>query len=321
MLFGIIASTLFTISSAAPEVVAPCAIESASAAGDSLWLLCDRDRLLFSNNNGKNWQSVALPPALRFRAVHFLNNLRGFIAGDGGTLLASEDGGKHWEAVAVPAKDNLSAIHFTGDHGWIAGWGGVIMHSADGGRKWELQQTGVTQSLENLYFMDNKRGWAVGWAGTILRTVDGGYRWEKVKLAQMSWSLSSIYFRNPENGWAVGFGGEILRSRDGGATWQTQPSPIREWLKAITFDGSGRGWIATHSGMLVSDDQGDTWKYVPLDDSFALHTFVRTGGSIWAVGQLGAVRSVAPAKWQAVEWVVNERSAPARSGIRSTESD
>jgi photosystem II stability/assembly factor-like uncharacterized protein len=268
---------------------APCPIQRAAAAGPNVWLLCDRKDLLVSSDGGFTWQTRHVPFDVKLRAIAFLDSRRGFVAGDEGTLLATDDGGETWRRVPLPARENLTAIHFVGDSGWIAGWSGVILHSADAGTTWEQQSTGARQGLDAIFFLDTDHGWAVGWNATILRTSDGGRTWERATVPRNVFSLSSVYFRDLKSGWAVGFGGQILRSRDGGLTWQEQVSPLRDWLKSVLVDNSGRGWIASDNALLVSED-GETWTPIPVEGLVFLSQVLAVRDSVWAVGQLGVLK-------------------------------
>jgi len=266
---------------------APCPIERAAAHGSRVWLLCDERELLASQDSGQSWQSIALPSGARYRSIAFLDERRGFIVGDAGTLLASDDGGKTWTQIPLPVKDNLTWIHFSGEFGWISGWSGVMLHTSDGGKSWALQNTGVTQGLESVYFTDPQHGWAVGWSGVIIRTTDGGKTWQRANTLMNFWSLSAVYFRDPMNGWAVGFNGQILRTKDGGINWEELKSPVRSRLTSITFDRQGRGWITANNDLLVSEDGGETWSNIPVQQVLFLRQALPVGESLWAVGRFG----------------------------------
>ncbi|MCS7316221.1 MAG: YCF48-related protein [Bryobacterales bacterium] len=282
--------------------LASCWIQDAASSGSLIWLLCQQGALLVSDDGGGKWRQVKLPAEGKLRAIELLSGGRGLAVGDGGTVLASEDGGRSWNRVSVPAREHLSAIHFVGERGWIAGWGGTILHSSDGGRSWVRQLTPVPYSLEAIYFVDERHGWAVGWTGAILRTTDGGQTWEPVRSTAASWSLSAVYFRDVNEGWAAGFGGQILHTTDGGRTWETQPSPVRDWLTSIQFDRTGRGWITTSNGFLVSEDGGRTWKQIRLEQPVFLRRVIEAGGSLWAIGPFGVLKQEpATLAWQSVE--------------------
>jgi photosystem II stability/assembly factor-like uncharacterized protein len=273
---------------------APCSIQSAAAIGPNVWLLCTRDGLFASSDRGETWAARALPAGTKYRSIAFLDQRRGYIAGDSGTLLATADGGETWNPVKLATTENLTSIAFVGEQGWIAGWSGLILHSGDGGKTWEQQQSGVQQGLADIFFLDAAHGWAVGWIGVIVRTEDGGRTWTKGQSPKSTWSLESVYFTDAKNGWAVGFQGQILRSRDGGATWVVQKSPIEAWLKSVAFDKSGRGWIATDNELLVSENKGETWRPVPVQSPAFLQRVLPIDGTIWAVGQFSVWKQAGP---------------------------
>lgn len=268
-----------------PAAGAPCRITGACAAGDSLWLLCEDDRVMSrSALQDETWQARALAEGGKLRVIRFLDARHGLVAGDDGTLLLTEDGGQSWRLTPLPASENIRAAFSVGDSVWLAGWDGLILHSADRGRTWSQQPTHITQGLESIYFTDPSHGWAVGWVGAILRTTDGGATWTEVRSPAARWSLNAVYFLDPDNGWAAGFGGHILRTRDGGATWTPQESPVTSTLTSIRFDRQRRGWITTTDGLLLSRDYGETWEHLALGHSLFLHQLIESGRSIWAVG-------------------------------------
>jgi photosystem II stability/assembly factor-like uncharacterized protein len=176
-------------------------------------------------------------------------------------------------------------LSFVGNEGWISGYNGVILHSSDGGKTWSPQTTGVTQTLENVYFADASHGWAVGWIGTIIRTSDGGASWKEAQNitgAEVTWSLNAVYFRDLQNGWAVGFNGQMLRSKDGGANWAALKSPVT---------------ATAGSDILLSKDGGETWGSIEIEDPVFLSHVMNVNGSIWAIGEFGILVQK-DQKWQ-----------------------
>ena len=278
---------LGVVSAAAAESNSSCWVNGSSASEHGLWLLCQEGSLYVSMDHGANWQTKPLPPDTRFRAVYFMTDRRGLVAGDDGILMATEDGGSTWRKVESTTDRHLISIHFVGDKGWIAGYDGVILHSEDGGKTWVNQKSDTTQPLEGIYFADSAHGWAVGWAGTLVRTTDGGQNWKTIDLPEDFWTLSSVYFGDKDNGWIVGFQGRILRTGDGGLTWKALKSPIANWLTSVQFDRQGRGWIAGDSDLLVSEDGGESWRDLPIEDSIFVTRIQPAGDSLYAVGLLG----------------------------------
>jgi photosystem II stability/assembly factor-like uncharacterized protein len=290
----ILMAVLGVVSGAAAQWKNSCWVSGSDASERGLWLLCQEDSLLVSTDRGLSWQTRPLPSGVRFRTVDFLTNDKGFLAGDGGILLGTEDGGSSWRNVQPPTDQNLLSMSFVGDKGWVSGYGGVILHSGDGGKTWVKQQSSTQQPLESIYFADAENGWAVGWVGTLVRTTDGGQNWKPVDVPDASWTLSSVYFRDKDNGWTAGFQGSILRTRDGGLTWKAQESPVTSWLTSVRFDRQGRGWIAADSELLVSEDGGETWRGIPVEDRIFVSSILPAGDTLWAVGRLGLLEQPNP---------------------------
>jgi len=277
-----------------------CTVQNAAVGGQRVILQCEEPRLLASQDQGTSWQPIPFPYDTTIRALQFLDANRGFMAGDDGLLLITEDGGRNWAKVSVPSKENLTDISFVGNEGWISGYNGLILHSSDGGKTWSAQTTGVTQTLESVYFADASHGWAVGWIGTIIRTADGGASWKEaqdITGAEVTWSLNAVYFRDLQNGWAVGFNGQMLRSKDGGANWATLKSPVRATLTSLLFDKGGVGYIAAGSDLLISKDGGESWSGIEIEDPVFLSHVMNVNDSIWAVGEFG-ILTLKDQKWR-----------------------
>jgi photosystem II stability/assembly factor-like uncharacterized protein len=72
-----------------------------------------------------------------------------------------------WNAVAAVA----------GGRFWIAGDDGAILASSDDGVTWTEQDSGTTENLYAVHFVDALHGAAVGRRGTVVVTSDGGAHW------------------------------------------------------------------------------------------------------------------------------------------------
>jgi photosystem II stability/assembly factor-like uncharacterized protein len=51
---------------------------------------------------------------------------------------------------------------------------GTILRTINGGAAWTAQDSGTTNWLSGVSFIDANTGWAVGGSGTILHTTNGG---------------------------------------------------------------------------------------------------------------------------------------------------
>jgi photosystem II stability/assembly factor-like uncharacterized protein len=51
---------------------------------------------------------------------------------------------------------------------------------------WAAQESGTTEWLNDLQFIDNMHGWALGEKGSIVATVDGGETWSAQTILESS---------------------------------------------------------------------------------------------------------------------------------------
>jgi photosystem II stability/assembly factor-like uncharacterized protein len=290
-------------SAAAPS---SCWLKDAAApAPGTVYAMCEQGIVYATHDNAATWKTLQTNAKETLRAIAFFDAQHGLVAGDRGLALTTDDAGKTWTPRDTGTTEHLLTVAAAGNQVWAAGYDGALLHSADAGLTWEKQKSGTTQAIESIYFADENHGWAAGWSGTILRTADGGKTWEVVNTSVSSWSLTSIYFKDLKDGWAVGFAGQLLRTQDGGVTWEAQKSPVKDWLKSVTADNSGRAWAVTDEALLVSDDGGSNWKTVPAEDDLFLNKVLRTSDSLWAMGQLGAIRQTGPGlEWKHVSSLV-----------------
>jgi len=127
---------------------------------------------------------------------------------------------------------------------------------------WELQNSGVQESLKDVFFIDNQTGWAVGNNGTILNTTNGGQTWSTQTSSAIQ-EIRAVFFIDANTGWAVG-GSTIrtmLKTTDGGATWLDLPanSITSNQMFDIAFFDANIGWVVTYDSIFRTIDGGNTW--------------------------------------------------------------
>ena len=132
-------------------------------------------------------------------------------------------------------------------------------------------ETGTTQPLVGVAFVDELRGFAVGGArerGTpavLIGTADGGRRWKAIDTG-LETRLYDVAFATPDRAFACGLGGALLRTTDGGRTWSGDASPFdeRDWLAAPVFVEESTGFLAGQDsdGALLARtiDGGASWE-------------------------------------------------------------
>lgn len=188
-----------------------------------------------TTDGGNNWttQNFNNPSSGNnedFKAVHFLDQNTGYIAG--GTfemmVLKTTDGGNNWTQLTMPAYfQRLKGMYFTSaSNGFVVGGDqfgggtGRIYHTTDGGNSWNDVSSGVTNYFNDIHFTDASNGF-IGCAtnGVLLKTSDGGQNWTSISNPAGTEALGEFSFVNPNLGYVCTYGGKIIKTTDGGNTW------------------------------------------------------------------------------------------------------
>jgi len=242
------------------------------------------------------------------RAVYFLNQNQGWVAGSGGTLLETSDGGSTWKKVSTHTKDSLRDVYFADDHeGWLVAERDVyklktndearsyLLKTEDGGLTWRqvfLDGFDVNARLVRVVFADRDNGWAFGEGGVVFATRDGGARWVRQLLPTKHLLLGGA-FVDYSRGWLVGAGATILQTKDGGATWHRgfvrQGTGVR--FTAASFAGDRLGWAVGSAGQIfTTSDGGRSWfaQRSNVDSDLFDVRFISAAEG-WAAGQGGTL--------------------------------
>jgi photosystem II stability/assembly factor-like uncharacterized protein len=184
------------------------------SADGKFWLIGEAGALFVSQDNGETWKSISLPVPRLLLSADFPTNGPARLAGAGTTILRSSDHGQTWlsdnAANSVAAHMRINSIHFPEPKfGWIVGDAGRIYATVDGGRTWQAQNSGVSDDLRDVRFLDVNEGWVVGADGVLLHTTDGGAHWE-AENSRTRHPLDRLFVIKGDV-WVVGFGGTILK--------------------------------------------------------------------------------------------------------------
>ena len=161
----------------------------------------------------------------------------------------------------VPDGNDLWSTFFIDDTGWIVGSGGFIIKTTNAGLDWVEQNSGTTDILKSVQFINPSTGWICGEGGLILKTTNGGSNWFSLTSGTTE-HLTDIHFYDPDTGYVVGFGGTILKTTNGGSAWVSKSSGASIDLYSVDFVDALLGYAV--GGMdpiavLKTTDGGASW--------------------------------------------------------------
>jgi hypothetical protein len=164
--------------------------------------------------------------------------------------LVTSDGGAKWDTVQL--KENPVALYLLNESiGWLVTDRGLWV-TDEAGRNWRKLPK-PSETIQRVYFANEKHGWAACSKAVLLETDSGGERWKRVEISPAFPGdpkrsvLSWIVFSNPMRGIAVGANYPPERSQSRYPEWVDPEESMRTRerphlsLSLETFDG-GKTW-------------------------------------------------------------------------------
>ncbi|MBL7128192.1 MAG: T9SS type A sorting domain-containing protein [Ignavibacteria bacterium] len=130
--------------------------------------------------------------------------------------------------------------------------------------QWIQLQSGTTQSLYDICFINESTGIAVGSNGIILRTTNNGLNWTTIP-SSITQSIFSTCFPSITTGYASDYTGYVIKTSNSGSSWFNATGcgiNVRSisFINALTGITGGGGNL-----MCYSTDGGSSWnpRYTP----------------------------------------------------------
>ena len=174
------------------------------------------------------------------------------LVGDNGTARVAFNRNGPWQYTPSGTQANLRAGDCPTDQVcYVVGDGGAIRRSNATLNGFIGQNSGTSNRLNGVSFVDASYGCAVGQSGTVLRTTNGGTTWTRITVSTTA-NLNDVWLVNANVGFAVGELGTILLTIDGGQTWQAETSNTFETLYSLTATADGTSiWAAGDGGTVL----------------------------------------------------------------------
>jgi len=170
-----------------------------------------------------------------------------------------------WNTIITGVNNNyMNSIYFVNDNiGYVVGNDGLILKTIDGGTNWLKQNSGTTDYLSSVIFLNADTGFVSGGMpntrGIVLKTMNGGETWTLINNITSNY-LRSIYFTDYNNGYTVCDNGYILKSTNGGTSWSIQNSGTSNYLYSIFFTTANAGIAVGNNGtILKTTNGGSNW--------------------------------------------------------------
>ncbi len=278
------------------------------------WIATDDGNILFTENGGANWQTIAQMPNATPSKIFFRDTLLGWLTGgynsvvDSAFILRTEDGGVTWQPVFQAQQFGLSDIFFINDTlGWTTGYEfsengilSLIMHTLDGGDSWSVPfGPRVQNRLCGIHFRDNNYGEACGQDGLFFHTNSGGQgesaNWSmNIAIPGFGKDLYGIYNSGNLYGCSVGEDGFVLVTKNKWTSYVDNYTSSGDTLFAVSGLPDKSNFWAVGSNGCIANIQYALWivmiseeERITLND---LHDIcVIDENHIWAVGEKGTI--------------------------------
>ena len=277
------------------------------------------DLILKTTDGGANWSVVPLTSVDgSIRAIYFADENKGWVLSStsgGGEISYTTNGGTNWTSQVTETSVNLKAMSFSSSgHGVCAGGrsGGFAFYYTTDGLTWtkapiptEIPAVYSRTDIYGVGMASDNVACATGWGSSAaglqptftLRTTDGGANWTYKTQAEddrLYVNMYDIAFKDELNGIAVGGsvykGGVAYKTTDGGVTWKEVYLPVGFAGKAISFVNNKICIVGGGGGIVLSEDNGETWELIPSIVNSTLYDIdLLPNGTIVAAGFYGAV--------------------------------
>lgn len=197
-------------------------------------------------------------------------------------LLESGVGQMYWIPLPSPTSRNLRKLAFLDSlQGWVAGDSGTILRTTNGGQTWLQQNSGITDNIVDLFFLNERLGWAIApWYlidspytpyTQFLSTTNGGTTWQNEYW--LGDFFTSVHFTDSLVGYLGSGLSRILKTTNGGSTWTEtviEPGPhSRLPVQRVKFFSPNYGFATGGRLELTgviwrTTTAGDTWRASPV---------------------------------------------------------
>ena len=195
-----------------------------------------------------------------FYDVSFKDHLNGFAVGSFGKICRTTDAGENWFELYTGTVTGFNEIYSINDLVVAVGWNGLVYRSIDFGSNWDSLANFTSETLFDVFFINETTGWIVGLNGKIFKTTDAGLNWAE-QSSNVSNALFAVDFINADLGLCSGELGKIIRTTDGGNTWELIQTGLSfELIYDIQMINENLAYASCSAGIVLqTTDGGQSW--------------------------------------------------------------
>lgn len=166
------------------------------------------------------------------------------------------------------------------------GDGGTLLRSTDLGVSWTAQSSGTSEHLRCVS-TDGINWYAAGENGTVLYSTDDGVSWSAQTVDSEDW-LTCLWHESSGRFILGGTNGHIRTSLAAANSWTNRP--LAGDGDVVSMDFSPQRIIAAlhpkggnSETLIYSEDDGDTWRYLPFIAPFKIRAITGPGTSTFGM--------------------------------------
>jgi photosystem II stability/assembly factor-like uncharacterized protein len=282
----------------------------------------ERGQVLWSDDQGANWQQARVPTRALLTAVYFHDAKLGWAVGHDEVILRSEDGGETWTSThAAPEKEQplLDVWFKDANTGFAFGAYGTILASTDGGQSWTQQAfeprplieppKAAASKADDQYLDEGAASdshlnavaraadgklYLAAEAGHLFRSDDEGATWLELP-SPYEGSFFGVLPLDAATVLAFGLRGHLYRTEDAGASWhEITTGTVAMLTNGLRLDAQTVVITGLAGALLVSRDGGMSFELKQQEDRKGMSAALPTGdGRLLVVGE-GGIKVIAP---------------------------
>ena len=221
--------------------------------------------MYYTDDGGNTWTSRNIGTTSLFKAIYFLNENIGVVAGYNtgnydNIIIKTTDGGITWLNCSITTsllfmpKD----IILTTELKVFVISNEDLFYTSDGGGSWSQLQLGSSTSFASIAYYDSLNVFISG-INKIYKTINGGATWQDIPfyLGNSIW-LYGISSPTENLTFAAGEFGRMVYSIDGGSSWEQISSGPLNTFRDVSFYNENYG-IAVGDGIFATSNGGNSW--------------------------------------------------------------